>query len=760
MTLSSRLNAALADRYRIERELGAGGMATVYLAHDVKHEREVAIKVLNAELAESLGRQRFVREIKVAARLNHPHILPLYDSGECDGFLFFVMPVMQGQTLRDRLLQHRTLSVDDAVRIGTEVADALDYAHRHDVVHRDIKPENILLHEGHAVVADFGIGKAIAAAASETSTFTQIGVTVGTPAYMSPEQASGEEIDGRSDLFALGCVLYEMLTGNVAFSGATAQATIARRFIYSPPSVTTARADVSAEIGELVARLLEKSPADRYATGAEVAAALRISTTGSGPRAATPRPAAVAAEPDVKSIAVLPFTNMSADPENEFFSDGLTEEIITDLSGVKALRVISRNSSMQRKGSTKLLPEIGRELGVQYLLTGSVRKAGNALRITTQLVDAATDAPLWAEKYSGTMDDVFDVQERVSRAIVAALQIRLSASEDVRLSARPIQNPRAFELYLQARDELRRMGTSLSRAGVLIEHAIEIEGEAPALRALRAFMWLTQIRAGLAADLTPLDATDAEARALIDLVPGAPYGHTLLGLVAYERGQNREAVHHLTRALELDPADADVLFYLTISLGAAGQVEPTLASAARFHATDPLSPFAWMCLGTAQWFAGGAGARVDAIERALAMDPENPIIHWVLGYTYALMGRISDASVHAQWMMARLPQLPYTVQLSTLVDAIEGRSAAARVELARVDVSRLDAHHTFHMSESFAMAGDTARALVLLERAVDGGFYPYRFLAEYCPFMAPLRGMPEFERIMAKAARRVAEFNA
>ncbi len=216
------LTRGLADRYRVERELGAGGMATVYLAHDVRHDRDVALKVLSAELAESLGRQRFVREIKLAARLNHPHILPLYDSGECDGLLYFVMPVMQGQTLRDRLQKDRTLPIDEAIRVATEVADALDYAHRHDVVHRDIKPENILLHEGHAVVADFGIGKAIAAAASESSTFTQVGVTVGTPAYMSPEQATGDELDGRSDLFALGCLMYEMLTGDVAFTAASA----------------------------------------------------------------------------------------------------------------------------------------------------------------------------------------------------------------------------------------------------------------------------------------------------------------------------------------------------------------------------------------------------------------------------------------------------------------------------------------------------------------------------------------------------------
>ncbi len=751
-----KLAAALADRYRVERTLGAGGMATVYLAQDVRHDREVAVKVLNAELAESLGRQRFVREIRMAAKLNHPHILPLYDSGECDGFLYFVMPVMQGQTLRDRLQHDGTLAVDEAVRIATEVADALDYAHRHDVVHRDIKPENILLHEGHAVVADFGIGKALVAAANETSAFTQVGVTVGTPAYMSPEQATGDTIDGRSDLFALGCVLYEMLTGEVAFSGSSPAATIARRLLYSPPPVKGKREDVSQEVSDLVARLLEKEPADRCATGAQVVSTLRTATT-SGPRPITPRPTIA---PPAKSIAVLPFTNMSADADNEFFSDGLTEELITDLSGVKALRVTSRTSSMQFKATTRTPRDIGRALGVRYLLTGSVRKAGNALRISAQLVDAEEDTPLWAEKYSGTMDDVFDVLERVSRAIVGALEIQLTSSEDVRLAARPIQNAGAFELFLQARAEMRRYGVSLDRARMLLERAIEIEGESPPLRALRAFMEFSRVRAGIATDHRPLDVAETEARALIALVPDAPYGHALLGFVAYERGQLKDAARHLTRAMELDPADADVLFFLIITLQAAGQVEAAGKLSKHFHEVDPLSPFSGAMLCCSEWFAGNLGRHVDAMERARDLDPENAILRWALGYTYALMGRFGDATVQAAWMLANTPELPYTAQLSALVDAVEGRRDAALASLARVDRAALDAHHTFHLAESVAMAGDTTRALELLEWAVDHGMYPYRFYAEFCPFMEPLRGLPEFERILAKAARRVAEFSA
>jgi TolB-like protein/Flp pilus assembly protein TadD len=451
---------------------------------------------------------------------------------------------------------------------------------------------------------------------------------------------------------------------------------------------------------------------------------------------------------------------MSPDADNEFFSDGLTEELITDLSGVKALRVTSRNSSMQLKATTKTPREIGRALGVRYLLTGSVRKAGSALRITAQLLDADKDTPLWAEKYSGTVDDIFDVQERVSRAIVDALQVELTTSEDVRLAARPIQNARAFELYLEARAEMRRYGASLDRAKMLLERAVEIEGESPPLRAMRAFLEFSKVRGGTATDLRPLDVAESEARALIELVPDAPYGHALLGFVTYERGDLKEATRHLTRAMEIDPADPDVLFFLAITLQAAGQIEPAQELAARFYAADPLSSFAAMLVSVAEWFAGRAGNKIEAIESAVAMDPQNPILHWALGYTYALAGRVADAATHASWMLEHAPQASYTIQLVSLVDAIVGHREEALKTLGRLDAAPLDAHQTFHMAESFAMVGETTRALELFEWAVDHGFYPYRFFAEWCPFMAPLRAMPEFERIVAKAARRVAEFSA
>ena len=751
------LSQALAGSYAIERQLGAGGMATVWLARDLRHERAVAIKVLRDDLAESLGRKRFVREIRLAAGLNHPHILPLYDSGEAEGFLFFVMPVMQGQTLRSRLAEEGRLPVEIAVRIASEVADALDYAHRHDVVHRDIKPENILLHEGHAIVADFGIGKALAVAAIEPAMFTQVGVTVGTPAYMSPEQAAGEEVDGRSDLFALGCVLYEMLTGDVAFSGATAQATIAKRFFHTPPAVSETRSEVSTSLCDAVARLLAKAPDDRYTSGAHLIEQLRT-PSGAPPLHARPLTSNATVETVIapNSIAVLPFVNMSADAENEFFSDGLTEELLTDLSRVQSLRVTSRNSSMSYKGTTKSVREIGRELGVRHVLTGSVRRAGNALRITAQLVEVRNDAQLWAEKYSGTMDDVFDLQERVSRAIVDALNVTLSPEESDRLSDRPIADARAFELFLLARQELRQY--NVERAMPHLERAIAIEGEVPALRALRAQALLMRVRSGIDRSEAIMSAVDAAARALIADAPDRAYGHALLGYLCYETGDLKAGVQSLRRAMELDPVDADVHFFLGISLIAAGQHEEAYRLSQHVLKIDPSSSLAGMLDGVATWFVGRPEDGISSIERALALEPESVIHRWAMAYHYLLVNRLADAKRQAAWLEDRAPQLPYTQQMLALIAALDGRTDEARAHIARIDMSALDSHHMFHLAESMIMSGDLARGTELFEQAVNGNFYPHDFFAYYCPFLQPLRGSPAFKRIVDTAARRVAEF--
>ena len=441
--LLDRLQAALVDRYAIEREVGRGGMATVYLAQDVRHHRPVAVKVLHPQLAVSLGSDRFLREIQIAARLQHPHIVPLYDSGQAEELLYYVMPYVEGESLRQRLAREPRLPVEDAIQIARAVAAALDYAHRNHVVHRDIKPENVMLHQGEAVVTDFGIAKAVTAAADN---LTQTGTAVGTPAYMSPEQAAGEaELDGRSDVYSLGAMLYEMLAGTAPFTGVTAQAIIAKLFTEPVPSLREHREDVAEWLDQAVRKALAKAPTDRFAPAAQFAQALAWPSGGSTPPGT---PAGVSAP---KSIAVLPFVNMSADPENEYFTDGIAEEIINALTKIQALRVAARTSSFAFKGKNEDIGEIGRKLKVATVLEGSVRKAGTRLRVTAQLVNVADGYHLWSERYDRQLEDVFVIQDEISENIVRALRVVLSEEEKRAIEKAPTENVQAYDYYLRGR---------------------------------------------------------------------------------------------------------------------------------------------------------------------------------------------------------------------------------------------------------------------------------------------------------------------
>src|SRR5882762_6121690 len=443
----AELQAALADRYAIERELGSGGMATVYLARDLKHRRFVALKVLSPALAASLGADRFLREIELAARLQHPHIVTVFDSGDAGGILWYTMPYVEGETLRARLARERQLPLDVALRIATEAARALEFAHQHGVLHRDVKPENLLLTtDGSTMVADFGIARPW----GEMSKLTQSGVVVGTPAYMSPEQAAGErELDARTDVYALGCVLYEMLAGEMPYSGPNAQAVLAKRLSEPAPSLRTTR-DLPVAIERTVARALARSPADRYASAAEFARALQsidvparpiarrrwlaaavlalLATVGVAAairfRAGATGPATLA------SAAVLPFADLSPNRDQAYFSDGLTDELITALSRVEGIGVAARTSSFQFKDRQVDVSEIGRQLHVGAILEGSVRRSGDRVRITAQLVSTRDGYQLWADVYDRELKDVFRVQEDIARAIISALAVKLGARGD------------------------------------------------------------------------------------------------------------------------------------------------------------------------------------------------------------------------------------------------------------------------------------------------------------------------------------------
>jgi eukaryotic-like serine/threonine-protein kinase len=750
------LRDALADRYRIEGELGRGGMATVYQAEDLRHKRRVAVKVLHAEHSAAVGEERFLREITTAANLTHPHIVPVFDSGEADGQLYFVMPLMEGETLRARLEREGPLPIEDAIRLVRQVADGLEYAHGAGILHRDLKPENIMLSRGHAVLTDFGIAGSTHGT-SEQTRLTQAGTSLGTAAYMSPEQATGEgELGPPSDVYALGSVLYELLTGEAPFTGPTFQAILVKRFTQEAPSCSSRRPDTPAGCDAAIAKALAREPADRFASAGAFAEAIATPLTPA--TAVTP---ALAHPPATeRSIVVLPFANLSPDPDNEYFSDGLTEEIISDLSAVRALNVISRTSAMQLKGTTRDIRTLGRELGVRYVLEGGVRKAGNRLRITAQLIDARTDNHLWTEKFSGTMEDIFEVQERVSREIVNALNVTLTPDEDRRLADRPVRDPQAYDLYLRARQTLRRHGPEIDRGLAMVEQAIAIEGETPPLRGLRALAWVYMARSGWKLEQQPLDLAERETQALLGMAPEAAYTQALAGFVAYERGDQLAAVRALRVANEREPGDPDVLFFLGIALGSAGQAEAQLAVGEEWLATDPLASMAWVLAGAARWFVGRIEEAPSFLERALELEPESVFIPWVLGYTYAMLGRIDEAEVRAEWLMTHAPRMPYAPHLKSLVLSLQGRQEEACAVLEDLDTAVLDGHQSWHLAESFAMAGAPEQALRLLEQAIERGNYLHDFFERHGPFFEPLRGDPEFTRVVARAAQRKAEFAA
>jgi serine/threonine protein kinase/tetratricopeptide (TPR) repeat protein len=749
--------------YEVLAKLGEGGMGEVYRALDSRLGRHVALKLLPQDLANDPARiDRFRREARTVASLNHPHIVTIY-SVEQDadtGAHFLTMELVEGKSL-DRQLPAAGMPGPQLLDLAWALADALAAAHDKGIVHRDLKPGNVMLTaDGRVKVLDFGLAKTseagFAGADAETIERTSEGVVMGTVPYMSPEQVEGRSVDARSDVFSLGVVLHEAATGTRPFKGASSAAVLSSILRDTPPLVGASRADLPGTFGRLVARCLQKDRERRVQTAKdvrnEIDAIRRESTSGirraSGPSAAT-------AGRDGRSIIVLPFANLSPDADNAFFSDGLTEELIADLAKVNALSVISRTSSMQLKGTTKSVRAIGEELGVQYVLEGSVRKAGNSLRITAQLVDVATDTPLWSDKYSGTMDDVFEVQERVSREIVRALGVRLTSEEIRRLAERPIADPRAFELYLHARQQLRRY--AIPTAVPLIEQAIRIEGETPPLVAMRAWATLWQVRLGMAPDQSPLDEAERVAQSLVTERPDASYVHALLGNLKYERGHLLEALRHFRRAIELEPNDTDSLVMMAFTLVGAGQDDEAQALAPRLVQSDPLSAATWTAAGGPLWFVGRAAEGVPIMQRGLEIDPDSFIAHWCTGYACAVAGRIDDAKAHAANLRRLFDGGPYTRQLLALVDGLEGRQAAAREWLAPINIAILDPHQQFHLAESFLVAGDLERGLELLERS-NFGFHPYEYMAHHCRFLDPVRDTPRFQALLAQAKDRTEAF--
>jgi serine/threonine protein kinase/tetratricopeptide (TPR) repeat protein len=642
--LSGRLKAALSDRYTIERELGSGGMATVYLAEDLKHHRKVAVKVLLPELAAALGSERFLREIEVTAGLTHPHILPLFDSGEADGFLYYVMPYIAGESLRQRLNRETQLPVDDALGIARQVAAALDFAHRHDVVHRDVKPENILLHEGEALVADFGIALAVTAAGGER--LTETGLSIGTPAYMSPEQVTGDRaIDGRSDIYSLACVLYEMLAGEPPYTGPTAQAILARKLSEAVPRLSLVRERVPGDVEAAIGRALATTPADRFPTAAELAAAL------AGASRPIASPSAVAPPDQPPSIAVLPLANLSADPEQEYFCDGIAEEIINALAQVEGLRVVARSSSFAFKGRSVDVREVGRSLDVDAVLEGSVRKAENRLRITAQLIDVANGYHLWSQRFDRQLEDVFAIQDEISLAVVDSLKVKLLTGERASIVRRHTYSLEAYDAYLKGLFEWNTMTpTGLVRCQELFREAIGLDPEfAPAYAQLAdsftsVTWWADQPPGTAMAQALPL------AEQALTLDPYLAHAHSVMGHVRAFMERDRTAGERsLRRAVELAPSGALAQTYLALFLDLMeGSAQEAVARARLALRLDPLSPAMHAWAGAILHFSGEPEEGLHALEEQVTATPQLWMPHYFLSLALAASGRLEEARAAAE----------------------------------------------------------------------------------------------------------------
>jgi eukaryotic-like serine/threonine-protein kinase len=731
-------------------------MGKVYKAIDRRLGRPVALKFLPNEVTRDRhALERFQREARTASSLNHPHICTIYDIDEAEGWPFIAMELLEGETLRDRI-QGQPLKIQEIVDLGIQLADALDAAHAKGILHRDIKPENIFVtSRGTAKLLDFGIAKLAAEQVSvtvPTATLTEWvtmpGVAVGTVAYMSPEQVCGEMLDARTDLFSLGVVLYETATGSQPFRGATTGAVCIEIQTKTPTAPVRLNPNVPAELEQIINKALEKDVRLRYHSAKDMLVDLERlrRNLASSPRAAARSTA------EQTSIVVLPFENLSPDPEQEYFCDGMTEEIITDLSHVHDLLVISRSSAMTFKGTKKTIPEIARAVNVRYVLEGSVRKAGSNLRITAQLIDAANDAHLWAEKYSGTLNDVFDIQEKVSRSIVDALKLQLTPEEAKRLVDRPIPDALTYEFYLKARQEiLKWTEAGLENALRYLQNGLAIVGENALLNAGMAYVYCQYFNLGIKEEEYCRKEAEGYLNKAFALDPRTSYGHFVQGLLLAPDNP-REAIRHFKRALETNPNDFDTLFFLSCALGTLGQRRAVLLLEERTIQIDPLNPAAHFHSGFNRLWEGEYPLALEVLRKLHQSFPGDLLTKWSYGLSLAYMDKKDEAGSIFDQIVREQPGTIFAGLGLAMKYALEGRkSDALRCLDSNPQLQKTrDFQYAYWIVECYALIDEKERALDWLERDVNLGMINYPLLDRLDPFLENIRGEERFKKLMLR----------